>query len=61
MRKRTLPTEVVDAGINVKKAEKNYMLFFSLTSMDGTMSRADLADYIASKIEDPITRVPGVG
>jgi multidrug efflux pump len=57
----TLPTEVTQAGINVKKAEKNYMLFFSLSSTDGSMSRSDLADYIASKIEDPITRIPGVG
>ena len=56
-----LPTEVTQAGINVQKAEKNFMLFFALVSTNGSMSRYDIADYIASNIEDPITRVPGVG
>jgi multidrug efflux pump len=57
----TLPTEVVTEGIDVKKAEKNYMLFFALVSTDKTMTQADIADYIASNIQDTITRVPGVG
>ncbi len=57
----TLPSEVTTTGINVRKAEKNYMLFFALVSTDGSMTRADIADYIASNIEDPVTRVPGVG
>ena len=48
-------------GISVKKATKNYMLFFALVSTDGSMGAADIADYIASHIQDPITRVPGVG
>ncbi len=57
----TLPPEVVDTGIVVQKAEKNYMLFFSLVSTDGSMTKADITDYIASNIEDPITRIPGIG
>jgi hydrophobe/amphiphile efflux-1 (HAE1) family protein len=57
----TLPTEVVTEGIDVKKAEKNYMLFFALDSTDGSMNQSDIADYIASNIQDKITRIPGVG
>ncbi len=57
----TLPTEVTTEGINVKKATKNYMLFFALVSTNGSMTRADIADYIASNMQDQITRVPGVG
>ena len=57
----TLPTEVTQTGVTVQKAEKNYMLFFALVSKDGRMTRGDIADYIASNIEAPITRVPGVG
>jgi multidrug efflux pump len=57
----TLPAEVTTEGLDVKKATKNYMLFFALTSTDGRMTQSDIADYIASNIEDPITRVPGVG
>ena len=56
-----LPSEVTQAGINVKKAEKNFMLFFALVSTNGSMTRYDIADYIASHIEDPVLRVPGVG
>lgn len=57
----TLPSEVTQSGINVRKAEKNYMLFFALESTNSTMDHAALGDYIASNFEDPITRVPGVG
>jgi multidrug efflux pump len=57
----TLPSAVTTEGLNVQKATKNYMLFFALTSTDGTMTQSDIADYIASNIQDPITRVPGVG
>ena len=57
----TLPLEVTNEGISVKKATKNYMLFFSLESTDRSMSQADISDYIASHIEDPVSRVPGVG
>jgi len=57
----TLPAEVTTQGIDVKKATKNYMLFFALVSTNGSMTRADIADYIASNMLDEITRVPGVG
>nr|WP_295742216.1 efflux RND transporter permease subunit [uncultured Acidocella sp.] len=57
----TLPSEVTQSGINVRKAEKNYMLFFALESTNSTMDYAALGDYIASNFEDPITRIPGVG
>ena len=57
----TLPLEVTNEGLSVKKATKNYMLFFSLESTDRSMSQADIGDYIASHIEDPVSRVPGVG
>ncbi len=56
-----LPSAVNTAGISVKKAQKNYFLFFALVSTDGSMNRSDIADYIASNIEDPVTRVPGIG
>src|SRR4030095_4445910 len=33
----------------------------ALVSKDGRMNSAALADYIASNLQDPIVRVPGVG
>jgi multidrug efflux pump len=57
----TLPSEVVSAGLDVQKATKDYMMFFALVSTDGRMSHADLADYIASNMEDQVAGIPGVG
>jgi multidrug efflux pump len=57
----SLPAEVTTAGLDVQKAEKNYIMFFALASTNRTMTDADIADYIASNIQDPITRVSGVG
>src|SRR5271154_3782663 len=57
----TLPPEVVSAGLDVQKATKDYMMFFALVSTDGRMSHADLGDYIASNMEDPVASIPGVG
>src|ERR1700742_2505677 len=56
-----LPSAVLNAGLDVQKAAKDYMLFFALVSTDGRMSPGDLADYIASNMEDPVASIPGVG
>ena len=56
-----LPSEVTSQGIRVAKATKNFMMVVGLVSTDGSMAAADISDYIASNIEDPLTRVPGVG
>ena len=57
----TLPAAVLSDGLNVQKATKDYMLFFALVSTDGRTTHADLADYIASNMEDPVASIPGVG
>jgi multidrug efflux pump len=57
----TLPAEVTAQGIKVTKATKNFMMIIGLISADGSMDAQDITDYIASNIEDPITRVSGVG
>src|SRR6266851_2493592 len=56
-----LPTEVTQQGIKVNKSVKNFMLVVGLISTDGSMSATDISDYIASHIQDPLTRIPGVG
>ncbi len=57
----TLPTEVTTEGLRVQKATKNFMLIIGLVSTDGMMKSPDIADYIASHLQDPLTRIPGVG
>jgi multidrug efflux pump len=56
-----LPSVVTQQGIKVKKSAKSFMLVVGLVSADGSMSAADISDYIASHLQDPLTRIPGVG
>jgi len=56
-----LPEEVQRQGLTVTKAAKNFLLFFGLYSKNGSHSQADLGDMIASRLQDPISRVSGVG
>ncbi len=56
-----LPEVVQRAGVNVSKSTRNYLMIVGLTSEDPAWTRADLADYIVTRIENVIARVPGVG
>ena len=56
-----LPTDVTQQGIKVNKAVKNFMLIVGLVSEDGSMSADDINDYVASNLQDPLTRISGVG
>ncbi len=56
-----LPQAVQRQGVTVAKATKNYLLVIGFYSADGSMTEADIGDYIASSIQDPISRVQGVG
>jgi multidrug efflux pump len=56
-----LPTEVQQQGITVVKAVKNFLLVVGLQSTDGSISGPELGDYIASYVQDPVSRVTGVG
>jgi len=56
-----LPQEVQQQGIRVTKAVKNFLLVIGLVSDDGSMSKDDLANYIVSNMQDPISRTSGVG
>jgi multidrug efflux pump len=56
-----LPETVQRQGIRVAKASSNFLMVVGFISRDGSMNNADIADYIASAVQDPITRTPGVG
>ncbi len=56
-----LPTEVQQQGIRVAKATRNFLLIVGFTSVDGSMSSSDIGDFIASTIQDPVSRTLGVG
>ncbi len=56
-----LPQEVQQQGIRVTKAVRNFLLVVALVSEDGRLDKNDLADYIVSNIQDPLSRTKGVG
>lgn len=56
-----LPEEVQRQGVSVNKTASSSLIFISLISKDGSMNGADLTDYLASYVQDPISRLAGVG
>nr|WP_315381109.1 efflux RND transporter permease subunit [uncultured Sphingomonas sp.] len=56
-----LPQEVQQQGIQVAKATQNFLVVIGLYSENGSHSGTDLADYAVSKLQDPLSRVNGVG
>jgi hydrophobe/amphiphile efflux-1 (HAE1) family protein len=56
-----LPQEVQQQGVTVAKAANNFLVVVAFISEDGRMSGADLADYVAANVQDPLSRVEGVG
>src|SRR6202034_751207 len=56
-----LPLEVQQEGLRVAKATKNFLLVIAFYSEDGSMGAYDIADYIASSVQDPVSRTLGVG
>jgi multidrug efflux pump len=56
-----LPAEVTQQGIRVTKAVKNFMVVVGFISADNSMNAQDITDYVASNIQDPLSRVSGVG
>ena len=56
-----LPQEVQRQGLVVAKATQNFLLVIGLYSENGAHNGVDLADYIVSTVQDPLSRVAGVG
>jgi len=56
-----LPQEVQRQGVNVSKASSGFLMVIGFVSEDGSMTKDDIADYVAANMVDQISRVPGVG
>jgi hydrophobe/amphiphile efflux-1 (HAE1) family protein len=57
----SLPQTVQQQGVVVAKATRNFMMFFTLSTIDDSLDEVELGNYIASSVLDPIRRVSGVG
>ncbi|HLT29939.1 MAG TPA: efflux RND transporter permease subunit [Myxococcaceae bacterium] len=56
-----LPQVVQQQGLQVSKVSSGFLMVVGFVSGDDSLDRQDLADLIASRVLDPISRVPGVG
>ncbi len=56
-----LPTEVVQQGVTVQKANSGFLMVVALKSSNPEIGKDQLSDLIASRVLDQIARVPGVG
>ncbi len=57
----TLPQVVQQLGVTIQKTSASFLMVLGFVSTDGKMKAADLGDYLASDIQEPISRVEGVG
>lgn len=56
-----LPQEVQSQGVNVNKSSSGFLMVLGFVSTDGSLDKGDIADYVGANIQDPMSRVPGVG
>ena len=56
-----LPEEVQRQGVAVAKSARNFLMVAGFVSEDGSMNNIDIGDYVASNVQDIVSRVNGVG
>lgn len=55
-----LPQAVQQQGVQVQKSARNFLLVAAFVSTDNSLRGEDLADFVASHVQDPVSRAPGV-
>jgi multidrug efflux pump len=56
-----LPLAVQQQGVQVAKSARNFLMVLAFVSGDGRLGRDDLADFLTATVQDPLSRVTGVG
>jgi len=56
-----LPQDVQRQGVTVAKSAASFLLVTAIYSEDGSHTANDLSDYLVSQVQDPVSRVNGVG
>ena len=56
-----LPSVVQQAGVTVSKAGVGFLTAYGFVSTDNSLSRDAIADFLVSRIADPVSRINGVG
>ncbi|HWD49813.1 MAG TPA: efflux RND transporter permease subunit [Rhizomicrobium sp.] len=56
-----LPQEVQQQGVVVQKSQSSFLLIVALYDDTGRYTNIDISDFMGSKLQDPLSRVSGVG
>ncbi|MGZ5926789.1 MAG: efflux RND transporter permease subunit, partial [Rhizomicrobium sp.] len=56
-----LPAQVQQLGVTVAKAQANFLLLVAMYDESDRLTSRDVADFMISKMQDTLLRVPGVG
>ncbi|VXC91382.1 aminoglycoside/multidrug efflux system [Burkholderia sp. 8Y] len=57
----SLPSAVQQQGIQVSKTSGSILMVVSVTSTDGRLNTVDLGNLLATRVQDPLTQISGVG
>ncbi|TAH43190.1 MAG: efflux RND transporter permease subunit [Betaproteobacteria bacterium] len=56
-----MPLAVQQQGVQVAKSSRNFLMVIGFVSEDGRQTQTDLSDFLVSTVQDPLSRVSGVG
>ncbi|MGJ7509740.1 efflux RND transporter permease subunit [Variovorax sp. GT1P44] len=56
-----LPAQVQQTGVRITKSSSASLLVAGFVSTDGSMTKFDIANYVVSHVQDPVSRIDGVG
>jgi multidrug efflux pump len=56
-----LPAQVQQQGVRVTKSNPDFLLIVAVFDETNQRTNQDVSDYLASNLQDPLSRVPGVG
>ncbi|GAB7546609.1 efflux RND transporter permease subunit [Cupriavidus sp. 8B] len=56
-----LPAQVQQSGVRVTKSTNAFLMVIGFVSADNSMNKFDIANYVVSNVQDPISRINGVG
>jgi hydrophobe/amphiphile efflux-1 (HAE1) family protein len=56
-----LPAQVQQSGVQVTKSTNSFLMVIGFVSADNSMNKFDIANYVVSNLQGPISRINGVG
>ena len=57
----SLPQVVQKLGVSVEKSSANFLMVVGFVDKNGKLNETDLSDYLVNNVQEPLSRVQGVG